>query len=132
MKLAIVGAEDKKWNGKEKQAKDMLFKYLFELNNIELIISGGCPNGGVDIWSEEYANKHSIPILVFKPVVFNWVDGYKKRNIQIAEHCDTLLVFSPTVNNKLVWNGGEWTADYAEKSGKKVLRLRMELNIKEV
>ena len=109
MKLAIVGAEDKKWNGKEKQAKDMLFKYLFELNNIELIISGGCPNGGVDIWAEEYANKHSI-----------------------AEHCNTLLVFSPTVNNKLVWNGGEWTADYAEKSGKKILRLKMELNIKEV
>lgn len=57
----------------------------------DMIISGGCPEGG-DQFAEKIAEKHDIPIAVFKA---NWGKygrgaGYK-RNAYIAAHSTHLI-----------------------------------------
>lgn len=137
MKIAIVGAEEKAWTDDQKQTvKDIITKFLRRYSDNPVLISGGCPKGGVDIWAEECADRApTIPKQIFKPEVEQWEDdaklihpignqrlikkGYKSRNIEIAEACDILYCF--TSNGK--HNGGVWTAKYAKSLGKKVVMI---------
>jgi hypothetical protein len=130
-KIAFVGADSSKWDQKGEtvvrlKIRNIMRYYMSAYPNAFTPISGHSPKGGVDIWTEEIAKELGLEMKIFAPEVFAWEDeekvGYKKRNIMIAEECYILFVFSPSINGKVVWNGGLWTANYAEKIGKKVYR----------
>ena len=139
MKIAIVGSEDKHWTHHQKA--DAVLKIRELLDNISLhvgtinmvMVSGGCPNGGVDIWAEAVADSLDIKKEIHYPEVNQWDDkiefddsrinppevekGFKSRNIEIAESCDVLYSIDP-VGRK--WSGGIWTLKYASGIGKEV------------
>ena len=118
MKIAIVGAEGKKWNPwQEAEVKGVIRDILVEDPENTIMVSGHCPKGGVDIWAEEIAKEANIKMDIFPPHINQWSpDGYKERNIQIAEDCDIMYVISPSHD----WNGGKWTGKRAESLGKEV------------
>ncbi len=157
MRLAIVGAQEDRWNSFERTfIEDLIRGMLAEDEDgvRPIVISGHCPMGGVDIWAEEIAEELGCKMVIYAPEVNQWEDritqydsnefhdkGYKSRNIQIAEACDTLVCFSPAFQHgknptlvediipdnvkqiEEIWNGGVWTAVYAQKIGKRVLRV---------
>lgn len=173
MKVGIVGASEEKWTEEQKvqvkvKIKRMLIDHILleaKANDYQegtpnvVLVSGGCPKGGVDIWAEEIADKLGIKKEIYKPEVNQWEDkrlsfsiprenikgegfakGYRSRNIQIAEASDILYVISPKCSNYhrgigyeiyctkcrgtgRIWNGGEWTGNFCEKLGKKVVRI---------
>ena len=121
MKIAIVGAEESKWSGKQKEdAYHILTALISYWNRGHIFISGRCPKGGIDIWGEFIANNYNMKTEIYPPEQ-NSKEYYFKRNRQIAEAADILYCLSP----KGVWNGGLWTADYAEKLGKIVVRIEI-------
>ena len=169
MKVAIVGAEESKWNSKDKDYSGMtqlayarwsVGSLLYDMKLKEnlawsdmTVVSGHCPRGGVDIWAEEVADELEIKKEIYSAPANQWDDkieithhnfdnasltevrqtlkGFKSRNIQIAEASDVLYCLSPKANSVCIHckttghlkNGGCWTLRYAEKLGKKVVRL---------
>lgn len=117
MKIAIVGADEKKWKSKFLiiVAKQLIEKILKDNPGCTLV-SGACPKEGVDIWAEEVADKLGVPKEIYIPESNEW-KGYRKRNIEIAEVCDKLACIEPYRRNH---SGGMWTMKYAEKLGKPV------------
>lgn len=161
IKLCIVGPQEDKWkSGYQKQeAKCVIHALLFGQssmpyrnwfdNRIEVVddylgnrvtdvvlVTGGCPKGGVDKWAEEVADKEAVKKLIFPPAVYQWEDrkvdgltfkGYKSRNIHMAKICDLIYVIAPYEEGKVCYhhsedpemgknhpmNGGCWTAAYA-------------------
>jgi len=93
MKIAIVGAEESKWNKTQKAwAQYHIINILvnpcvisykgesegycrtdFDPRRVTLI-SGHCPKGGVDIWAEEIADFYKINKEIYKPDVNQWDD----------------------------------------------------------
>ena len=132
MKVAFVGADGTKWDQRTEtivrlKMRNIMRYYMSAYPNNFIPISGHSPKGGVDIWAEEIAKELGLEMKIFAPEVFAWEDeekvGYKKRNIMIAEECYILFVFSPSINGKVVWNGGLWPANYAENLGKNVHKI---------
>jgi hypothetical protein len=111
LKLAIVGSRSfTDYACLEKTLFD-----LIKIDEVELIISGGAK--GTDTLAEQFAKKHGIETLVFKP---NWEEygksaGYK-RNVKIVEAADEVIAFwrdsSP---------GTKISIDLAKKLNKKLL-----------
>lgn len=90
-RLGIVGAEAAKFTTlTEAKAKDKIRQWI-ETYKPTLIVSGHCHLGGVDIWAEEIAAEYEVPTLIFPPFQFNWSQGYKPRNLKIAENSDFLI-----------------------------------------
>ena len=89
----------------------------------EILISGGCPKGGVDIWAEEVADELKIPKRIFKPSSLDW-EGYKTRNIKIAKVCDVLYCIDPKWRNGKT--GGKWTLNKAKELGKDTYLVEIE------
>lgn len=54
----------------------------------DVVVSGHCPLGGIDIWAEEVAAELGLEKLIFPPAIQQWEGGYKQRNLQIAQNCD--------------------------------------------
>lgn len=98
------------------------------------MVSGGCHLGGIDIWAEDCALVLGLERLIFKPAVLSWEDGYKPRNIQIAQHSDYVVCFAVDrlpagfegMRHELCYHcgtkdhiksGGCWTVKYARKRG---------------
>jgi len=125
-KVAIVGADRTFWKGKKMElaSKNIITDILkMEANgnpdNI-VLISGGCPQGGVDIWAEQIAKRLNIKTEVYHPEVNQWSDengkcGFCSRNKQIAFACDVIYDIEPKGRR----GGGTWTLMYAKKIGKK-------------
>lgn len=88
MKVAIVGSSHLTEN-EERMARQysatILKNYLKE--GSVTLISGGAK--GVDTQAEDVAKQLSIECKIFKPAEHNW-DGYKIRNLKIAQECDIL------------------------------------------
>lgn len=85
MKLLIAGTR-----GSFKNYREQVHN---SLNTIEdkknlTIIEGCCPNSA-DQYAEEWATKNNIPILHHPSTPGN----YLKRNIEMAQKCDTLILF---------------------------------------
>ena len=133
MKVGIVGASEKKWTPIQKpqakvQIKRILIKEIeLQINEGEysnesspkeiILVSGGCPEGGIDIWAEEIADKLGIKKEIKLPFCTHsrcprelfhnpktatlinenhyWIHHYQPRNILIAEASDILYVISP-------------------------------------
>jgi hypothetical protein len=90
MKIAIVGAEAKKFTFyAESRAKQVIATILQDPVN-DVLVSGGCHLGGIDIWAEEYADSHDFKKIIHFPKKLQWTGGYKERNEKIAKDCDVL------------------------------------------
>lgn len=88
--VAIVGhAADKFTPESEAQARSVI-RQIFEMyNNKCTLVSGGCHLGGVDQWAEEIADELGLAKRIFVPAHRSWSNGYKPRNIKIADTCHT-------------------------------------------
>lgn len=90
MRVAIIGAEQAKFTKESAARAIQLIETLITPSDI--VVSGACHLGGVDIWAEEAANKIGAKKLIFPPKRLVWTGGYKDRNIQIADNCDIVHV----------------------------------------
>ena len=122
--VCIVGSVERVWNEEEEvKVKDFLFKIIYELAadyNV-LFISGESPKGGVDIWVKETCDNLGVTYKGYPPERNEWT-YYKKRNRAMAEACDVLM---RVYNARTKTYGSGWTADFAERVGRKVLRVKV-------
>lgn len=123
MRLAIVGSRSFPTVPLWIEAEALIVRNIhIYRQDIEEIISGGAE--GVDSLAEKWADYYSIPKLVHLPENRRWApDGFKDRNIKIAEDCTHLLCIRYEHSKT---NGSGWTADYAESIGKVVRRYDLE------
>lgn len=95
-RIAIVGAEESKFTPPMKSyALDLIANILTSHTlsspyKTVTLISGHCHLGGVDIWAEEMAELLGIQTRIYAPKTFKWSEGYRKRNLQIANDCDEI------------------------------------------
>jgi ribA/ribD-fused uncharacterized protein len=84
----------------------------------EVVISGGCPQGGVDIWARDVAGVYGYTIdggdfVEHRPAHQRWApDGFRDRNVMIASSCTRLLRLAARSSRTY---GSGWTADLAER-----------------
>lgn len=123
MKIAIVGAEESKWNEEQKKKakqkiKEILLNHWvtydifgqFEPELEPILVSGGCPKRGVDIWAEEYADRHGIKKEIYRPEVHQWNDlphapiPKKGLNLEFTHQCSRCRAY---------WDGKIWSWDLA-------------------
>lgn len=80
-------------------------------------VTSGCAPG-VDTIAEKEARRRGIPFRAFPPKYKRWEpEGFKERNIQIAEYCTHLFRIA---NRDSKTYGSGWTYDYATKLGRRV------------
>ncbi len=135
MVLGIVGHEASKFTPETEAAARIAIGDLITMYEPNLIVSGACHLGGIDIWAEEEAGVLGVPFRAFPPAVLNWADGYKPRNIQIAEASDVVVCLAVAAlpegyrgmrfplcyhcrTTEHVKCGGCWTTKYARAHGK--------------
>lgn len=131
--LAIVGSR-----GVPDYQSESIIKQVILEHQPKMIVSGGA--GGVDSAAARLAREMGITLVQFLPSRKTWDSpvegdpveavtpegmdiivsgGFKQRNQRIANACDCLVRIA-SMNTKTYGSG--WTADYAEKLGKKVTR----------
>lgn len=128
-KLAIVGSTE--LTADQRRVATWLIDMIIEDAKAEpgelVIISGGA--SGIDTLAAESAIEHRLRLVEYRPQVKCWEGkfldgqyffGFRHRNLQIAEECDTLVSIR-SINSKTYGSG--WTADAAEGLGKVVRRL---------
>lgn len=133
--LGIVGSEAAKFTPETEEAARR--KIRKALKGKFTLVSGACHLGGIDIWAVEEAKALGLGVIEFKPVKLHW-EGYKARNIEIAERsekvlCITVKKLPPGFKGRRfplcyhckttdhVKSGGCWTAWYAKtKLGKPI------------
>lgn len=134
--LAIVGSR-----GVSSYQSSSIIKQAILDHQPRIVISGGA--NGVDMTSVQIAHELGYATLEFLPTQKTWdaegqgdptesitengmtvtvPGGFKQRNMKVAESCDCLVRIS-SVNTKTYGSG--WTADYAERLGKKVTRFNV-------
>ena len=85
----------------------------------DVIISGGA--AGVDRMAAQYARSHAIPLVEHLPKNPQWEpEGYKERNVKIAEDCTIMLRISGFSSKTF---GSGWTAKEARRLGKSVVEI---------
>lgn len=91
-RIGIVGHEAAKFTPEtEAKAKRVIAGLIARAVGVpRQVVSGHCHLGGVDIWAEEMGRAQGLEPLIFPPKTKRWNDGYKPRNIQIAENSDEL------------------------------------------
>ena len=133
MKVGIVGHEAKKFTPITEKAAKLVIRAL--LKNAEVLVSGGCHLGGVDIWAEEIAKELGCynPDYIHLPKIQRWEGGYRQRNLKIAEdsdivHCIVVAEYPPIYygvrfdycyhcnTSDHVKSGGCWTAKRAKSA----------------
>lgn len=133
MIIGIVGSEAIKFTKQTERAARAVINSL--LRDEDIVVSGHCPLGGIDIWAIEEAEKLGLKTIEYKPKIQRWNGGYKERNIKIAKAselvvCITLrrlpkkydgmrfdLCYHCGTKNH-VKSGGCWTMKYAKNLGK--------------
>lgn len=94
MILAIVGSEKAKFTTLgEIRAKEFIARIISD-PICTGVSSGHCHLGGIDIWAEEIAKKFKRELFVYAPASRNWSNGYKQRNIDIANKSDKVWCIS--------------------------------------
>lgn len=93
MKVGIVGGEAAKWTPDRVPEIKALIRTL--LSPGDVLVSGGCHLGGVDIWAEDVAAELGLATSIHKPTRLAWIGGeghigYRERNIRIATESDIL------------------------------------------
>lgn len=129
MRIAIVGSEERYWTPETRALACAEIKKIltddtyYEFNPADpgditypVLISGGCPKGGIDIWAEIIADFIGLDKVIYYPTYNQWEpNGYKERNEKIAQDCDILFCIDPKSRE---WSGGRWTMKRAEFYGK--------------
>lgn len=134
--IGIVGSEAGKFTKAGEETARKIIRALLSAARQPRLISGHCPLGGVDIWAEEEADALGIPTTIFPPKTHRWDDGFRPRNIRIAEASEIVhvivvtkyppgydgMIFSTCYHchsNTHVKSGACWTAKFAQLQGKK-------------
>lgn len=135
MIVGIVGSEAAKFTFDKMQEAKCLIAQLLQQPGVTGYCSGHCHLGGIDIWTEQIGDALKLKPYIRAPKQLNWSNGYKPRNIEIAETSDelhniTLKELPPDFKgmrfdycyhchtNAHVKSGGCWTAHYALRLGK--------------
>lgn len=145
MRIGIVGSEAAKFTPQtEGKAREYIRKVLA---HAEVVISGGCHLGGIDIWAVQEAERLGFTqdrIVEHKPKRLTWTGGYQDRNLRIANDSDVVVCITVkelpegytgmrfpqgcyhcgTGPEDHVKSGGCWTAKQARRMGK---RTRLEI-----
>jgi hypothetical protein len=79
------------------RAKNLIAEILeMHSSQIDNVISGHSPLGGIDIWAEDYAEHMGYKTIIHNPEIQQWNPpegyGYKARNLDIAMNSDLLCV----------------------------------------
>ena len=136
MRIGIVGHESAKFTAiTEPLARETIRSVIAPG---DVVISGRCPLGGIDIWAIEEAEAMGLETVEYPPARNTWEGGYKQRNIQIARDSDIVICINVKVlpdsyfgmrfgscyhchTDTHVKSGGCWTAKYAQRLGKHAL-----------
>ncbi len=124
MNIAIVGAS-RLTNIEEKTAREsceILLKQIVREHGRSktVLVSGGA--NGVDTIAEVTANELGITCNIHRPTSQNW-DGYKARNLKIAQECDVIYCFPTKLKLEPCYHcgvhdhersGGCWTVKQAK------------------
>lgn len=119
----------------EAQARAVIRGILDHEGTDDIVVSGACHLGGIDIWAEEEAGRLGLRKQIFAPKSRAWATGFKPRNERIAEasdvvHCIVVAKLPASYTGMRfeycyhcktdahVKSGGCWTAKYAERLGK--------------
>ena len=118
MRLAIVGSTEFERDEPARQkAKVLIHESLIEWEP-KVVISGGAL--GIDLLAKIVAEGLGIEVIEHLPKNRRWEpDGYKARDILIAQDCTHMLCIRYHASKTY---GSGWTADEAERLGKVVER----------
>jgi len=114
--LCVVGSSC----AKPEDSKPIIREHIYLLWPVSMI-SGECHKGGVDIHAREVAEELMIRFKPFPAQYHRWHGrgGFQERNEKMANLCTHLLRI---VSHRSRTYGSGWTADYAERLGKTVIR----------
>lgn len=133
MRIGIVGSEaDKFTPATQAQAREAIRSLL---SPGDIVISGGCHLGGIDIWAVEEAKAMGLEFIEHRPKRLRWSGGYRERNMDIAVDselvvCITLAALPEGYKGmrfalcyhcgtaEHVKSGGCWTVKYAQAIGR--------------
>lgn len=130
-KVGIVGHEGAKFTAETEAVARNIIRSL--LSPGDILVSGGCHLGGIDIWAEEEADKLGIQKEIHIPAKRTWEGGYKQRNLKIADtsdivHCIVVSKYPEGYkgmrfdycyhckSSDHIKSGGCWTAKRAKKA----------------
>jgi hypothetical protein len=130
-KIGIVGHEAKKFTPETEAIARRIIVSLLSVGDV--VVSGGCHLGGVDLWAEEEAKKMGLETEIYLPQKRTWEGGFKQRNLQIAAasdvvHCIVVKEYPPDYvgmrfdycyhchSSDHIKSGGCWTAKKAKKA----------------
>lgn len=134
IRVGIVGHEAKKFTAEtEAKAREIIRSLL---SPDDILVSGGCHLGGIDIWAEEEADRLGLTKEIYLPLRYRWEGGYKQRNLKIAHtssivHCIVVAEYPPDYLHSAgmkfdacyhchtsdhIKSGGCWTAKRAKKA----------------
>jgi len=131
LKRGIIGCEKSKFTPITEASARFLIEVLLKPGDV--LVSGGCHLGGIDIWAEERANTIGISKIIHYPERLQWNGGFKERNLKIAKdsdivYCITLKEYPSTYTGRRfsycyhcntsdhVKSGGCWTANRAKEA----------------
>lgn len=130
MRVGIVGHEAKKFTAETEAKAKAVIRSL--LSPGDILVSGGCHLGGIDIWAEEIADEMGLEKRIYLPATRRWEGGYKQRNLKIAYgsdivHCIVIAEYPEDYEGMRfeqcyhchttahIKSGGCWTAKRARK-----------------
>jgi hypothetical protein len=131
MRVGIVGHEAKKFTIETEEKAREIIRSLLSPNDI--LVSGGCHLGGIDIWAEEEADKLGLEKEIHLPAIRKWEGGFKQRNLMIANtsdivHCIVVKEYPEDYVGRIfnycyhcktsdhIKSGGCWTAKRAKEA----------------
>jgi len=136
--IGIVGPDQAKFTKPTEARARLIIRYLLRDPKVS-VVSGHCPDGGIDIFAEEIAEELGRRQFIYPPSNQRWEPyGYKARNIRIAKKSDVVFAIvlrelpAHYVGQRFricyhcktdthVQSGGCWTAKYAERIGKRAV-----------
>ncbi len=93
--IGIVGAGQDKFTIPQREKAQTLIRELLQFPDA-VLVSGGSPVGGIDIWAERIADELGRRKIICAPEVNQWDPpgryGFKARNLDIGKYSDVLHV----------------------------------------
>lgn len=134
MRIGIVGSEAAKFTPETELKARELIRSL--LSSSDVVVSGACHLGGIDVWAVEEAKKLGLSYVEFPPATQSWSTGYKPRNAKIALNSDRVVCITVSElplsyqgmrfpycyhcgTKAHIKSGGCWTVKKAKSLGKR-------------
>jgi len=133
MRIGIVGSEGAKFTPETEAKARAIIRSLLKPGDV--VISGGCHLGGIDVWAVEEAKSLGLEFVEHLPKTLTWAGGYKARNVKIARDSDKVVCITVKKlhdgytgmrfdycyhcgTSEHVKSGGCWTVKKARQLGK--------------